>query len=175
MYSFIVLHALVKKLATRKHFLSDEFETTDAATPEQINRWLWNNSFFFVNGNHTRVALKRLKDKGYVARDTNGLFSITGKGSEFYESMKEKVFNELSPTEAQIMEYLYEKTKEWGHCRIQLDAIASELKIPFRKCLNSCIRLTLKLKTDLFYIKDKYSVQLTFSELSNLQQEGKSQ
>jgi hypothetical protein len=171
MYGFLVLHALKKKLAVRKNFLTEEFETTDAATPEQITEWLWNNFYFFVNGNHTRVALKRLKDKGYVARDTNGLFSITGKGQEYYESMKEKVFNELSPIETRIMEYLYEKTKEWGHCRIQLDAIASELKIPFRTCLNSCIALTLKLKTDVFYDKDKYFVQLTHSELSKLKEQ----
>jgi len=170
MYSFLVLHALKKKLIARKAW-SDEFETVDAASPEQITKWLRGNWLCFVNGNHTRVALKRLKDKGYVARDTNGLFSITKEGEQYYESVKEKVFNELSPTEAQIMEYLYEKTKEWGHCRVQLGAIASELKIPFRQCLNSCIALALKLKADLFYNSNKYTVQLTYSELSKLKEQ----
>jgi hypothetical protein len=130
-----------------------------ASSPEEIKNWL-RRGFWFVGGNNIRVALKRLVDKGFVERGEND-FSITGKGMEYYESVKELVFNgEMSPSERQILEFLYAKELEWGHLIYPLERLVTYLNMPFRRCLNACMKLACKRKI-LLYRRKGYWVSLS--------------
>jgi hypothetical protein len=173
LYEFLVLHALKMKLAARKDAWSNEFETTDAASPEQITKWLWNNWFFFVDGNHTRVALKRLRDKGFVARDANGLFFITSLGEKYYEENKDRIFNSpLTHTEKCVFDFLCRQAVEWGQVyRFKVKEVAEILNMPYKKCLSTCLSLHCKNKVALFKIRGEYWVRLSFQEFERIRKE----
>jgi predicted transcriptional regulator len=153
-YEYLVLHVL---------------KNNESATAEQITKWLKADWYKFANGNKTRVALKRLRDRGLVVRNDNGTFSITSKGLEHYENLNMKILGELSPTEKQLFEFLQIENKD-GFAPYPLKRIARELGIPYKRCLNATMRLACKRKA-LLWFKRKYKdylISLSFTEYEKL-------
>jgi DNA-binding PadR family transcriptional regulator len=143
---------------------------SSASSPEEIKNWL-KHGYWFVNGNNIRVALKRLRDKGLIERGESG-FSITDKGMEYYESVKERILNgEMSPSEKQILEFLYAKELEWGHLVYPLQRLAEYLNMPLRRCLDACMRLACKEKIMLLLRRKEYWVSLSLTEFVKLKSE----
>jgi hypothetical protein len=172
-YEFLVLHALQNKLVRHRDNKWDaELVTKDSATPEEITEWLWDNFYCFVDGNHTRVALKRLRDKGFVTRDANGSFSITSLGEKYYDENRDRVFNSpLTPPEQQIFNFLCEQANELnGVYRFKVREVAEALNMPFKRCLSACLSLNCKNKAALLKIKGEYWVRLSFLEFEKLKE-----
>jgi predicted transcriptional regulator len=157
-YEFLVLHAL---------------KNNESATPEQITKWLKADWYWFVDGNGVRVTLKRLKDKGLVMRNDNGTFSITSDGVQYYENLSKSILGELSPTEKVLFEFLQTETKGYEEfVAFPLESIAKKLNIPYRKCLDTAMRLACKRKVLLgFQQKSKnYQISLSFMEYIKLRE-----
>jgi DNA-binding PadR family transcriptional regulator len=148
-YEFLVLHAL---------------ENVGSATPQQITEWL--GKFFFwrtiPKGNHTRVALKRLVDKGLVAKDGTGYFSITEQGKQYYTSKRNKIVNgPLSPSEKRILDLLNQEKIRWGMVsHYSLEEVCKKLKMSPKQCYLACQKLALKEKIFLYYFRRKSYVEL---------------
>jgi hypothetical protein len=173
-YEFLVLHALQNKLVRHKDNKWDaELVTKDSGTPEEITEWLWDNFNFFVDGNHTRVALNRLLSKGYVTRNEDGTYSITTEGEQYYEENKNKIFHSpLTPPEQQIFNLLCEQANELnGVYRFKVSEVAEALNMPFKRCLSACLSLNCKNKAALLKIKGEYWVRLSFLEFEKLKSE----
>jgi hypothetical protein len=144
-----------------------------AVTPEQITKLLKADWYWFVDGNGVRVTLKRLKDKGLVMRNDNGTFSITSKGLEHYENLNMKILGELSPTEKVLFEFLQTETKGYEEfVAFPLESIAKKLNIPYRKCLDTAMRLACKRKVLLGFQQKcrNYQVSLSFVEYVKLRE-----
>jgi hypothetical protein len=145
-YEFLVLHAL---------------ENLSSATPDQITKWL-QRFFCFSDGKCTRVALKRLRDKGLAVKDESGFFSITSQGRQFYESKKNEIFNgELSLTEQRILNLLYDELERWEQTGVyDLKELAKALNLSFKKCFIACVKLACKKKIYMDKFRKHYWIRL---------------